>query len=99
MLNDPQQSDQAPSPAPSETDSRETTVYEIRLSGHLSHEWADWFDGMNLYLEEGGDSVLTGVVADQAALHGLLKKVRDLGMALVSINPVGHEEGLPDREK
>ena len=68
-------------------------VYQIRISGHLDCKWSDWFDGMDIILE-GGDTLLTGPVADQAALLGLLKKVRDLGMTLVSVNPV-----LPDKTR
>jgi len=67
------------------------SVYQIRISGHLDCKWSYWFDGMTVTLEDDGDTLLIGPVADQAALHGLLKKVRDLGMTLVSINPV-----LPD---
>ncbi len=63
-------------------------VYQIRLQGHLGPEWADWFEGMIIDLEEGGETLLTGPVVDQAALHGLLKKVRDLGMPLISVNRV-----------
>ena len=62
--------------------------YEIRLKGHLDAQWATWFDGLNITLEEDGTTLLSGPVADQAALHGLLKKVRDLGMPLVSVVPV-----------
>ena len=62
--------------------------YEIRLKGHLDARWADWFEGLTITLEEDGDTLLTGPVMDQAALHGLLKKVRDLGMQLVSVCPV-----------
>jgi hypothetical protein len=68
------------------------TCYEIRFKGHLDDRWADWFDGMNIRLEKNGDTLLTGPVVDQAALHGLLKKARDLGLPLVSINPVLSEE-------
>jgi hypothetical protein len=60
-------------------------VYEIRLKGHLGSRWADWFGGLTIILEDNGETLLTGPVIDQAALHGLLKKVRDLGMPLLSV--------------
>jgi hypothetical protein len=63
-------------------------LYEIRLKGHLNKRWSSWFEGLTITLDEEGDTLLTGLVADQAALHGLLKKVRDLGMLLVSVNPL-----------
>ena len=63
-------------------------VYQIRVKGHLSSLWRDWFDGMTITLEANGDTLLTGPVVDQAALHGLLKRVRDSGMVLRSVNPV-----------
>ena len=59
--------------------------YEIRLKGHLDDRWADWFGGLTLTLEDNGDTLLTGPVIDQAALHGLLRKVRDLGIPLFSV--------------
>jgi hypothetical protein len=68
--------------------SSQSIIYEIRIKGHLDRQWSDWFDGLNITLEEDGDTLLTGLVVDQAALHGLLKKVRDLGMPLVSVSPV-----------
>ncbi len=69
-------------------DPSQPTVYQIRLKGHLGSQWTDWFGGLTVILEDDGDTLLTGPVVDQAALHGLLKKVRDLGMPLISINPV-----------
>ncbi len=63
-------------------------AYEIRIKGHLGHQGADWFSGLSITLEDNGDTVLTGPLADQAALHGLLKRVRDLGMPLLSVNNV-----------
>ena len=66
----------------------QTIVYQIRLKGHLSHKWTEWFEGLTITLEEDGNTLLTGPVVDQSALFGLLKKVRDLGMPLVSVNRV-----------
>ncbi len=63
-------------------------VYQIRIKGHLGHEWTDWFGGLTITLEENGDTLLTGPVIDQSALYGLLKKVRDLGLPLISVNRV-----------
>jgi hypothetical protein len=63
--------------------------YEIRLKGHMDPRWANRFEGLTITLEENGNTLLTGPVVDQAALHGLLKKVRDLGLSLVSVCPVG----------
>jgi hypothetical protein len=64
-------------------------VYQIRIKGHLGHQWTDWFEGLTITLEEDGNTLLSGLVPDQAALHGLLKKVRDLGMPLLAVNSVG----------
>jgi hypothetical protein len=72
----------------SKTDPSKPTIYQIRIKGHLSREWTDWFAGLTITLEDNGDTLLTGPVIDQAALHGLLKKVRDLGMPLISVSPV-----------
>jgi hypothetical protein len=72
-------------------DHYEPGLYEIRLKGHLDGKWTAWFEGLTITLENNGDTLLTGPVVDQAALHGLLKKVRDLGMPLVSVSPVKPE--------
>ncbi|NOQ95842.1 MAG: hypothetical protein GQ555_04410 [Desulfobacterales bacterium] len=69
-------------------------VYQIRIKGHLGRQWTDWFGGLTITLEDNGDTLLTGPVVDQAALHGLLRKVRDLGMPLISVNRV--EPGQAD---
>ena len=67
-----------------ELDPNQPTVYQIRIKGHLGPQWAGWFGDLAITLEDNGDTLLTGSVADQAALHGLLRKVRDLGMPLIS---------------
>jgi hypothetical protein len=72
-------------------------LYEIRLKGHLDGRWADRFEGLTIKWEENGNTLLTGPVVDQAALHGLLKSIRDLGMILVSVGPA--EPGPPDAER
>ncbi len=72
-------------------------IYEIRLQGHLDEQWSEWFEGLTVTLEDNGETSLTGPVVDQAALHGLLKKVRDLGMPLISVTPVNpHQASAPD---
>ena len=65
-----------------------TTRYQIRVQGHLRPEWAEWFDDMTITHEANGTTTLSGPVADQAALHGLLIKVRDLGLELIVVNRV-----------
>lgn len=72
-------------------DANGPAVYQIRVRSHLGSGWADWFEGLTITLEENGDTLLTGPIVDQSALHGLLKKVRDLGMSLVSVNQVEPE--------
>jgi hypothetical protein len=69
-------------------DKNEPGLYEIRVEGHLQDRWAGWFEGMSISLEENSETLLAGPVIDQAALHGLLKKVRDLGMPLISVTRV-----------
>jgi hypothetical protein len=80
-------------------DKSQPPVYEIRIKGHLGSQWTDWFEGMTITLEDNGDTLLTGPVIDQAALYGLLKKVRDLGMPLVSISQVQANATQPYRSK
>src|SRR6185503_2509899 len=70
------------------TDPSAPMVYQIRIKGHLGPHWTDWFGGLTIALEDNGETLLTGLVVDQAALHGLLKRVRDLGMPLLSVNRV-----------
>ncbi len=62
--------------------------YEIRVEGHLDTHWADWFDGLSITLEADGSTRITGPISDQSALHGLLRKVRDLGLKLISVSQV-----------
>jgi hypothetical protein len=75
----------------SNPDPSQPVVYQIRIKSHLGSDWTDWFEGLAITREDNGDTLLTGAVVDQAALHGLLKKVRDLGMPLLSVNPVEPE--------
>jgi len=82
-----------------DADADQPTVYEIRLKGQLDYQWTDWFGGFAVTPEGNGDTLLSGPVVDQAALHGVLRKVRDLGMPLLSITPRdrqssgGHHKG------
>jgi hypothetical protein len=69
----------------SESDPGQLLVYQIRIKGHLGCEWADWFEGLTLTALDNGETLLTGPVVDQAALYGLLRKVRDLGIPLLSV--------------
>jgi hypothetical protein len=75
---------------------RHAERYEIRVSGHLDDRWAAWFDGLSLRRETDGLTVIHGPVADQAALHGLLQRVRDIGLPLISVTRV--DERPPDRD-
>jgi hypothetical protein len=78
----------------STADHYEPGLYEIRIKGHLDDGWATWFEGLTVTLEANGETLLTGPVVDQAALHGLLRKVRDLGMPLLAVIRVepGHAD-------
>ena len=73
----------------------EAARYEIRLKGHLDARWATWFDGLTLTQEGDGTTLIHGQVADQAALHGLLQRIRDLGLPLVSVTQAPAEHVQP----
>jgi hypothetical protein len=75
-------------------DHDEPGLYEIRIKGHLDTRWTDWFEGLTITALDNGETLLTGMVVDQAALHGLLRKVRDLAMPLLSVTRV--RPGLTD---
>lgn len=75
------------------TDPSQAAIYRIKLKGHLGSQWADWFGGLTITLQEDGNTLLIGAMVDQAALHGLLRRVRDLGIPLISVCPV--EPGPP----
>jgi hypothetical protein len=78
-------------------DSDQQPTFEIRIKGHLGSQWSEWFEGLNITLEDDGNTLLSGPVIDQAALHGVLKKIRDLGMPLVSVIQVQFNESHPIR--
>ena len=81
----------------SENDSDQSTIYQIRIKGHLGHEWTHWFGGLSITLSDNGETLLTGPVVDQAALYGLLRKVRDVGMPLLSVMCVMPDQArIPD---
>ena len=67
-------------------------VYHIRITGHLGPQWAGWFEGLTITLEPNGDTLLTGPIADQAALYGLLRRLRDVGLPLVSVTHLDHAQ-------
>ena len=82
------------SPTP---DPREAGRYEIRLAGHLDAHWAAWFDGLTVSREADGTTVISGPIVDQAALHGLLQRVRDLSLPLVSVTRLPPDGIQPTR--
>lgn len=81
--------------APPTNDPVDSDRYEIRLNGQLDQRWSDWFEGFTLTNESDGTTTLTGNVIDQAALHGLLRRVGDLGVTLISVNPIDQTRPLP----
>jgi hypothetical protein len=82
----------------STTDADQPLNYQIRVGGHLGLQWRCWFDGMVITLEENGETLISGPVIDQAALYGLLKKVRDLGLPLISVNRTSNENSKETRK-
>jgi hypothetical protein len=77
----------------SKSDFDQPSIYQIRVKGRLNHEWSDWFGGMTIKPDEEGNTLITGEVIDDAALHGLLKKVRDSGLRLLSVNQIDPSHG------
>lgn len=75
--------DQQPNPIPNQP-----LLYTIKIKGHLGQQWMNWFEELTITLEEDGNTLLSGPIADQSALHGILKKIRDLGMPLLSVNSI-----------
>jgi hypothetical protein len=81
----------------SESEQAQPMAYQIRVKGHLGREWTDWFGGLTITALDNGETLLTGPVVDQAALYGVLKKVRDVGMPLLSVNRVQADQAeTPD---
>ena len=78
----------------SKIDSAHPVIYQIRIKGHLDSQWTNWFGGLNITLEEDGHTLLTGPVVDQAALYGLLKKVRDTGLTLIAVNQIPSKQEM-----
>jgi len=77
-------------------DWRQAQVYEIRFMGHLNHARAQMFEGLEMTQEPNGETVLTGPIVDQAALHGVLNRIRDLGLPLLSVKRLAHDEAMDD---
>jgi hypothetical protein len=75
---------------------RKPVIYQIRIKGHLGTQWSEWFDGMTIVLEPDDTTTLSGPVVDQAALHGLLVRMRDLGLELISVGQTEPEQECPD---
>jgi hypothetical protein len=89
-----------PDELPPRPDLSRAEVYRIRIKGHLGPEWSDWFGGLTISLEDSGETMLTGPVIDQAALYGLLRKLRDVGLTLISVVSArgdGEEPGVTVR--
>lgn len=76
----------------SKPDVQQQTVYQFRIKGHWDQQWFAWFENLTIVLEEDGNTLLRGAVADQSALYGILKRIRDLGAPLLSVNTIDHTE-------
>jgi len=76
----------------SSNEKAESLIYQIRIKGHLDRKWADWFAGLSITALENGETLLTGPVLDQAALHGLIRKVRDVSLPLVAVIRIEPEQ-------
>jgi hypothetical protein len=74
------------------SDPDEPMMYQIRIEGHLGDHWSDWFDGLTILPQSNGETLLTGLVVDQAGLFGLLRKVRDFGLPLISVIRLGPDK-------
>lgn len=75
-----------------------TDIYRFRVSGHLDDRWSEWLEGLAVKRQEDGTTVLVGPVVDQAALHGTLMRIRDLGLSLLSLNLVGESRSSTERK-
>jgi len=76
------------------------TTYHIRIKGHLDERWTDWFDGVTIILEDNGETLIICSGADQAALHGLLKKIRNLGLSLLSLHQIHPDQNeIPESDE
>ena len=83
-----------PNEKKSERGPDQSKVFQIRIQGHLRQQWMDWFEGLTITLEEDGNTLLSGPVVDQSALHGILKRIRDLGMPLLSVNSIDSDQAI-----
>jgi hypothetical protein len=88
----------AASPEKGNIPMKKPVIYQIRIKGHLGPQWSEWFDRMTIFLDTDGTTTLSGPVVDQAALHGLLVRVRDLGLELISVSQAGPDQERPDAE-
>ena len=74
--------------------SKSSRMYQIKIKGYLGDDWTDWFGGLSISHDETGNTILSGIVVDQAQLYGLLKRIRDVGAELISVNLINEEDGI-----